>query len=199
MPYLFERFFRGTAGRESGTTGIGLGLAILKEIVERHFEGRVEVSSAGIPGEGATFTVWLPLAGQHAANLLIVDDNATLLGVMQEILSAFDYDVQAISSGQAALEALLTYSDEDRVPDLVVADVVMPGMTGLQLLDAVRENDNWAGIPFLFVSGSTTLAMEGQIAGLENVHFLRKPFDTETLKETVAAALSPAPMSDGDG
>jgi two-component system phosphate regulon sensor histidine kinase PhoR len=63
MPRLFERFFRGTAGRESGTAGTGLGLAIVKEIVERH-HGRVEAFSEGVPGKGVTFTVWLPAEGE---------------------------------------------------------------------------------------------------------------------------------------
>jgi signal transduction histidine kinase len=56
---LFQRFFRGKAGLESGISGTGLGLAIVKEIMDRH-NGRVEVASSGIPGEGATFTLWLP-------------------------------------------------------------------------------------------------------------------------------------------
>jgi PAS domain S-box-containing protein len=56
---LFERFFRGQAGRKSGTPGTGLGLAIAREIVERH-GGRIEVASAGEDGNGTMFTVWLP-------------------------------------------------------------------------------------------------------------------------------------------
>ena len=56
---LFDRFFRGRAGQESGMPGTGLGLAIVKEIVEQH-SGQVEVESSGVPGEGATFCVWLP-------------------------------------------------------------------------------------------------------------------------------------------
>lgn len=59
---LFERFFRGKAGRDSTTPGTGLGLAIAKEIVHRH-GGRIEVQSAGIPGQGTTFFIWLPTAG----------------------------------------------------------------------------------------------------------------------------------------
>lgn len=58
QPRLFERFFRGKAGRESGTAGTGLGLALLSEIVQRH-QGEVEVISDGVPGLGAAFTVWL--------------------------------------------------------------------------------------------------------------------------------------------
>jgi two-component system phosphate regulon sensor histidine kinase PhoR len=57
---LFRRFFRGRASLESGVPGTGLGLSIAKGIVERH-QGRIEVESEGTPGEGATFSVWLPV------------------------------------------------------------------------------------------------------------------------------------------
>src|SRR5574341_1409045 len=61
--HLLQRFFRGKTGRDSGVPGTGLGLAIAHEIVERH-QGRIEVESAGVPGEGTTFTIWLPAAGE---------------------------------------------------------------------------------------------------------------------------------------
>jgi len=60
QPKLFTRFFRGKVGRESHVSGTGLGLAIAKEIVDRH-RGRIEVESEGIPGKGATFSIWLPV------------------------------------------------------------------------------------------------------------------------------------------
>lgn len=60
--HLFERFFRGTTGRESGTPGTGLGLSIVQEIVNKH-RGRVEVFSEGVPGKGSTFSLWLLAAG----------------------------------------------------------------------------------------------------------------------------------------
>ena len=60
MTHLFERFYRGVAGRESGQPGTGLGLSIVHEIVERH-GGQVEVESEGLPSKGATFHVWLPV------------------------------------------------------------------------------------------------------------------------------------------
>ncbi|MBN1285155.1 MAG: PAS domain S-box protein [Anaerolineae bacterium] len=59
QPRLFERFFRGSTARESGMPGTGLGLALVKEIVSRH-GGWVDVISTGVPGEGATFCLWLP-------------------------------------------------------------------------------------------------------------------------------------------
>jgi len=58
---IFERFFRGRAGRDSRTPGTGLGLAIAAEIIRLH-QGRIEVESDGQPGQGATFTLWLPVA-----------------------------------------------------------------------------------------------------------------------------------------
>ena len=64
---LFERFFRGTAGRMSGTPGTGLGLAIAKEIVDRH-NGFIEVESDGLPGKGATVSVWLPFVSSAAVS-----------------------------------------------------------------------------------------------------------------------------------
>jgi signal transduction histidine kinase len=60
---LFEQFFRGRAALEGGVPGTGLGLSVAKEIVEQH-GGEVEVVSEGVPGEGTTVTVWLPMEGE---------------------------------------------------------------------------------------------------------------------------------------
>jgi signal transduction histidine kinase len=60
MPQLFDRFFRGMAGRKSGVPGTGLGLAIAQEIINRH-GGNIEVESDGVPGHGTTFRVWIPI------------------------------------------------------------------------------------------------------------------------------------------
>ena len=57
---IFTRFFRGKIGRQSGVSGAGLGLAIAKEIVDRH-QGQIKVESAGKPGQGMTFSAWLPV------------------------------------------------------------------------------------------------------------------------------------------
>ena len=62
QPHLFERFYRGQAARETSAPGTGLGLSIAREIIERH-GGEIEVISAGVPGQGATFIIWLPVDG----------------------------------------------------------------------------------------------------------------------------------------
>jgi signal transduction histidine kinase len=64
---LFKRFFRGKAASISKVPGTGLGLAIVKEIIDRH-HGWVELQSTGLPGEGATFRIWLPASDQNAQN-----------------------------------------------------------------------------------------------------------------------------------
>lgn len=166
-----------------------MGLAIVKEIADLH-DGRIEVESNGIPGEGTTFTIWLPTAGIREAHLLLVDDNATMLEVMEQILGSSGYDVVAASSGEEALTAIHDAEGRGTLPEVIISDVVMGGMTGLKLLEIVRANPVWADIPFLFMSASTTLAMEGQIAGMDNVAFLRKPFDSETLQRLVANMLN---------
>lgn len=69
LPHLFERFYRGVAAQGSAQAGTGLGLAIAREIVARH-AGYIEAASAGTPGNGATFTIWLPMAQQEGTDSL---------------------------------------------------------------------------------------------------------------------------------
>ncbi|MCD4753015.1 MAG: PAS domain S-box protein [Anaerolineaceae bacterium] len=66
---IFERFYRGEAGLQSGVAGTGLGLAIAQEIIWRH-QGEIELDSSGIHGEGVTFFVWLPVDKKEAANII---------------------------------------------------------------------------------------------------------------------------------
>jgi CheY-like chemotaxis protein len=114
------------------------------------------------------------------ANLLIVDDEETLLSALQRILSNTGHEVRAMTSGEAALDAI-----RGNPPDLVVSDVLMPDMTGPQLLEIVRAHPKWNYIPFLFVSASISLKTEGRIAALDNTYYLRKPFEIEELLDTV--------------
>ena len=69
----------------------------------------------------------------------------------------------------------------------------MPRMSGLQLSETVRENPQWANIPFLFMSASITIKQRQQIATLERVSFLRKLFEVDTLLKCIAKALEETP------
>jgi CheY-like chemotaxis protein len=129
------------------------------------------------------------------ADLLIVEDDVTLLMGLTELLTMNGHDVRGANSGQAALDAI-----QNQPPELIISDVRMPGMSGTELLDAVRDQPDWAGIPFLFVSASTTPAVRGHLAATPGVSFLLKPFDIDQLIEAVAASLSndPPPLNRQD-
>ena len=118
------------------------------------------------------------------ANLLVVEDDPALLTAMQELLAIQGHQVRGAASGLTALDAMAT----DR-PELVISDMTMPGMTGLQLLHAVRARPEWDGIPFVFVSASSSQQLGQQIATWDGVSYLPKPFEIEALIETVMTAL----------
>jgi CheY-like chemotaxis protein len=115
--------------------------------------------------------------------LLVVDDEESLLEALTVILSDEGYQVEAVISGEAALEALNT-SGEHR-PDLIIADVVMPEMTGLELCEIVRNSPDLSDIPFLFVSAFVSPEVEAQVAQQSKAAILRKPFEVEDLLEAV--------------
>lgn len=124
-------------------------------------------------------------------NLLVVDDEPSLLEALATILCDAGYQVQAVTSGQAALQAL--ESSEGRLPDLIIADVVMFEMTGLQLFEAVRSAPGLSGIPFLFTSAFVSPEREQQIAGFSKAALLAKPFEVEELFDAIEAICGPIP------
>jgi CheY-like chemotaxis protein/two-component sensor histidine kinase len=162
LPYVFERFRQGdaTLSREHG--GLGLGLAIAKQLAELH-GGTVSASSEG-PDRGATFILTLPLMAAHppapepgprlqplsdrdapaldavlrldGIYVLAVDDEADSLELLRSVLEAAGATVTTAASGAAAVDAL-----RQRPADVIVADIGMPGMDGLQLIRAVRQMD----------------------------------------------------------
>jgi PAS domain S-box-containing protein len=162
LPYVFERFRQGDATFARDQGGLGLGLAIAKQLTELH-GGTVSASSGG-PGMGSTFTVTLPLMivptaavepgrreqprpGREApslepvprldgVNVLAVDDEADSLNLLRSVLEDAGATVTAAESAVAALELI-----RQRAPDVMVADIGMPGMDGLQLIRAVRQLD----------------------------------------------------------
>lgn len=121
------------------------------------------------------------------ANLLIVDDEEDLALALQRLFTMKGHTARAVTSGQAALDAI-----RDDLPNLIIADVKMRGMTGPQLREGVLTNPEWEHIPFLFISASVLPETEGEIAALDNVCYLRKPFDIKELLEVVNECLENA-------
>jgi PAS domain S-box-containing protein len=161
LPYVFERFRQADAGTTRKTGGLGLGLAIVRHLVEMH-GGTVDASSAG-DGHGATFRVRLPLMivdpqGVHprrehprsarydvletladlkGIHVLAVDDEDDALTLLRAVLEAAGATVTTFSSAQAALESLA-----DVRPHVIVLDLGMPEMDGLGLIAKIRQSSD---------------------------------------------------------
>lgn len=179
--------------------GSGLGLATVKAIVAET-GGRVEIESA--PGRGTTVRVYLPTADAPVprpptrpapappdgagARVFLVEDQDAVRDAIVGMITVLGYRVRAFSSGAAALAAV----DEGDVPVLVVTDLVMPGMTGMDLARALRARH--PELPLLFVSGFTT-EDPANLGGITHGYrFLRKPFRLPELGEALAALVPSA-------
>jgi CheY-like chemotaxis protein/anti-sigma regulatory factor (Ser/Thr protein kinase) len=149
LPHVFEHFQQGDASSTRQHGGLGLGLAIVRHIVELH-GGTVEAASPG-RGCGATFTVRLPLRAvprsvapkraqeEPAANLegltvLVVDDDPDTLDLVATVLRQRGADVLTAPDVQAALAHL-----RERRPDILLSDLAMPGQDGFDLIREVRS------------------------------------------------------------
>jgi PAS domain S-box-containing protein len=187
--HAFEPFF--TTKAVSGH-GVGLGLATVYGIVTKA-RGRIELESE--PGEGTTVTVTLPAVRRasdddpspssprgRGETVLVVEDADAVRVLTGRILYAAGYQVISVESGAVALERL-------DAADVLVTDVVMPGMSGVEL--AVTARERRPGLPVVFVSGYTG---DTTIAGSDDpaTAFLAKPFDGDELLRAVRGTLDAA-------
>jgi signal transduction histidine kinase/CheY-like chemotaxis protein len=195
--HVFDRFRQADSSitREHG--GLGIGLAVVKELVELH-GGVINVNSRG-RGTGATFSVLFPCVDAtvplHAPEekvpsltgltVLAVDDNIDSLDVLKAILADAGAHITIARSGAEALEFW-----RDRPYDVVLCDLAMPGMSGFQLLGHIRELDRQAGrvTPAIAV---TAHASEEQVARSAQAGFqnhVAKPFDSSQLVRAIYSA-----------
>src|SRR5262249_5052575 len=129
---LFERFVR-SRGEEPTESGMGLGLWIVKSIVDRH-GGRVEAGDGGAGRRGRARRPRRAGAGSGAMKILVVDDDLDLRGLIAFALRQGGYLVLEASDGAAALAAL-----EKERPDLAILDVNLPRLNGFEVLKRLRE------------------------------------------------------------
>jgi len=187
----FEPFFT-TKGVDEGT---GLGLATVHGIVNQH-RGSVEVYSES--DHGTTFKIYLPRTRAEAPEadqpererfmgnerLLVVEDDDSVRQITETVLAKHGYRVTAVASPAAATGLAV---DGAEAFDLLVTDVVMPGMNGAQLHRAL--GDIWPGLPAVFMSGYTANVITHHGVLPEGVRFLQKPFQPVDLLERVRGVL----------
>jgi two-component system sensor histidine kinase/response regulator len=120
--------------------------------------------------------------------LLVVEDEPNLLLGIRDILILEQYDVVTASNGKKALEVLQEFSD-DELPDLILSDIMMPFMNGIELLQEVRKRVEWVTIPFIFLTakGEKADVKMGKMVGVDD--YLIKPFDADELLVAVDAKL----------
>ncbi|KQY81311.1 MULTISPECIES: response regulator [Roseateles] len=115
--------------------------------------------------------------------ILIVEDEYGAAEVLQLILEAHGYRVTSASNGRDALQTL-----SGERPAVIVSDFMMPHMTGGELGTMIRQNSNWADIPFLFMSGTSEEVVQKSFGDYDA--FLSKPYDVEALLSIVGELAS---------
>lgn len=193
-PHIFEPFFT-TKERGHGT---GLGLAQIYGIVQQH-NGRILFESE--VGQGTTFTLHLPAedgvldADEEAPSgtpphgsdqfILVVEDDPTVRELAGELVRELGYDSICASDGSEALEIIATTK---RPIQLVLSDVAMPGMGGVELATELQRSE--PSIPVVLMSGYAPDPMGGGFSSPNLAAWLQKPFTVDNLANTLAEILS---------
>jgi hypothetical protein len=194
--HIFEPFFTTKPTGE----GTGLGLAAAQGILTQH-GGYITVASA--PGAGSTFTIYLPIqrgdvapepardvpeagtiATPDGATVLVVDDEPAVLAITARSLEHGGYRVRQAKDGGDALALV----DQLGPPDLLLTDLTMPGIGGVELARQIRER--WPAVPILFMSGYPAEELRRQGGDAAAGDLIEKPFSPTELTARVSAALS---------
>ena len=188
---IFEPFF---TTREMGR-GTGLGLATVYGIIKGH-KGMINVYSE--PGHGTTFTIYLPASERDAVRektatgtiargaetILLVDDEQMVLEVNKNLLEYMGYRIYAVGSGQ---EAIAVYMEKRNEIDLVILDMILPGMSGGETFDRLKGINS--EIQVLLCSGYSIEGEAQQIMDRGCNGFIQKPFQLKNLSQKIREIL----------
>jgi CheY-like chemotaxis protein len=195
LPFVFERFRQADSSITRRYGGLGIGLALVKQLVELH-AGMVKAESPG-PNRGATFRVSLPVAasphGPEVATptsasadaladlggvrVLAVDDDKDSLEVLGRILRARNAEVFLATSADEAVQAFTTFR-----PDVVLSDIGMPGKDGYDLIGRLRQLPHGSTVP--------AAALTAMARSDDRMRALRAGFQTHVAKPVAAAEIA---------
>jgi two-component system sensor histidine kinase ChiS len=176
---IFDRFYRASQHRDAGTKGIGIGLSLVKDLVNL-MNGTISVD--GETGKGSVFTVNLALKATEPQQqyddlsssgdiVLLVEDDKDILDFNKILLTGKGFNVLTATNGMEASTIL-----KQQLPDIVVTDLMMPGKDGLTLLREIRANQLTSHLPVIILSAKTSAPAktEGIAEGAQA--YLPKPF-----------------------
>jgi signal transduction histidine kinase/DNA-binding response OmpR family regulator len=203
LPHVFERFYQGDSSPTRSYTGLGLGLAIVRHLVELH-GGSIQAESPG-PGQGATFSVFLPqLTAAVAApqqtcpdlaqatqdrpdldevRVLLLEADADARELYTAMLAGTGAVVNAVSSLEEALALIESFQ-----PHVLVSDLALPDGDGLQLIRQVRQLDDSLRGPLPAIALTPPTHPEAQLQALKSGYQmqLQKPIEMRQLASAVA-------------
>ena len=190
---IFDPFFT-----TRGVEGTGLGMSVAYGIIKRH-EGNISVESE--PGNGAKVTILLPTASENSAiiaetlpeeaesteslRILVVDDEEMFAQVFAEMLSEFGHVVCVVNRGSEAIELV-----RKEKFDLIFTDLGMPGMSGRQVAEAIKNIQ--PDIPIVLLTGWDRQVIEEDLGGAPVDMVLSKPIKIENIPAVVAEAMKMA-------
>jgi signal transduction histidine kinase/CheY-like chemotaxis protein len=189
LPHIFETFTQGHQPLDRSQGGLGLGLAVARELLELH-GGKIEAASEG-PGKGAEFTLRIPCEeelpepahdtepgppGKEPRRILVVEDNRDAAESLGLFLELCGFGVTLAYTGPEGLEAAKSMR-----PDIVLCDIGLPGMDGFQVAGALRRNPETAEVRLIAVTGyGQEEDRRRALAAGFDVHLV-KPVDPEKL------------------
>jgi two-component system CheB/CheR fusion protein len=190
LPHVFDLFVQGERSPARSEGGLGVGLTMVRRLVELH-GGRVEARSDG-SGKGSEFLVWLPLLPAHAQppeaeepraragprlRVLVVDDVADAADVLAMVVETGGHRVQVARSGEAAIELAAACR-----PDVVLLDLGMPGMDGYEVARRLREQEGGARLTIIAVTGYAQDEDRARTHAAGFDRHLVKPVDLDALR-----------------
>ena len=196
LPRIFDLFVQGdrTLARSQG--GLGIGLTLVRRLVEMH-GGRVDASSAA--GKGAEFLVYLPLLEESIAEseapdaprgargpevsrkVLVVDDNVDAANSIAKILQLFGHEVRCVYDGPSALAEA-----QASPPDVIVLDIGLPGIDGYEVARRLRAGKQFERTPLIALTGYGQAEDRARSRNAGFDHHLTKPVDPEVLHGIVS-------------